>query len=339
MNSFGHIIRGSIFGESHGHGVGITLSGIPPGVAISTDDFLEDLHRRQPKTLAETPRRERDDPLLFSGVLRGKTTGAPLTIFFKNEDVRTEDYEALADTPRPGHADFVAQQKYNGHTDLRGGGHFSGRLTLPLVAAGVLAKKIIAPTKIRAWVVEVGGERVIAHGLTKAFEAKDSVGGIVRCEIQPMPVGCGEPFFNSVESLISHAVFSIPAIKGIAFGCGFEAARMFGSAHNDAIINADGTTATNHSGGINGGLSNGNPLVFEVCVKPPSSTPKTQKTFNTKTQRMEDLSVSGRHDLCIALRVPVVVEAMTAWVLADLLLHQRLYDNETLTFSKSHATR
>ena len=320
MNSFGSILRGSIFGESHGRCVGITLSGVPPGVALSAEDFTEDIKRRQPRGLAGTPRREKDTPLLFSGAFRGKTTGAPLTVLFENQDVRPQDYEAFHHVPRPGHADFVAIRKYKGYADPRGGGHFSGRLTLPLVAVGVLAKKIIAPAEVKARVVEVGGERVIEKGLEKAMQAKDSVGGIVRCEAHGVPVGCGEPFFHSVESLISHLVFSIPAVKGISFGSGFEAARMFGSEHNDAIVYEDGTARTNHSGGVSGGISNGNPLVFEVCVKPTSSTPKTQSAMNLSTRKMEALSVRGRHDLCIALRVPVVVEAVTAWVLADMLL-------------------
>jgi chorismate synthase len=196
---------------------------------------------------------------------------------------------------------------------------------LCLVAAGAIAKKMLNKISINATLVEVGGEKDIEKGIQKAIDAKDSVGGIIECKTTGLPIGLGEPFFNSVESLISHIVFSIPAIKGIEFGSGFAAAKMFGSQHNDSIINEDGTTKTNNAGGIVGGLTNGNELVFRVAVKPTSSTPQMQQSLNTTTNEIEEFSVKGRHDLCIALRVPVVVEAVTAIVLADLMmLEQRI---------------
>ncbi|MBS1689337.1 MAG: chorismate synthase, partial [Bacteroidetes bacterium] len=226
----------------------------------------------------------------------------------------------IRDTPRPGHADFVLHQKFNGFNDYRGGGHSSGRLTVAIVAAGVVAKKILGKTEIEAHLAEACGNTNIEAAIQKAVEEQDSIGGIVACNVKYLPSSLGEPFFDSVESVISHAIFAIPAIKGIEFGSGFNAARMKGSEHNDAIIDAQGNTRTNNAGGINGGISNGNELYFRVAVKPTSSTPKEQQTWSHATQSVQSFSVKGRHDLCIALRVPVVVEAATALALADLLL-------------------
>src|SRR6476469_2067597 len=263
MNTFGTLFRLSIFGESHGTSVGITIDGCPAGLSLTVDDFTTDIERRKGgKQKGTTPRQEEDKPLFFSGVFNDKTTGAPLTIVFENNNTRSGDYQKQRAVPRPGHADFVAHQKYGGFEDFRGGGHFSGRLTLCLVAAGVVAKKILSSINITATILEIGGEADLEKGLQKAIDQKDSVGGIVECKAAGLPVGLGEPFFDSVESLISHAVFSIPAIKGIEFGAGFAAARMFGVEHNDAIIDATGQTLTNHAGGIVGGISNGNELVF-----------------------------------------------------------------------------
>lgn len=320
MNSFGRIFRVNVFGESHGESVGVNIDGCPAGIPLGVEDFLPDLARRKAGAKGTTPRKEEDWPHLKSGVFNGHTTGAPLTILFENNNTRSSDYEKLRAFPRPGHADFVAAKKFGGFEDYRGGGHFSGRLTLNLVAAGVVAKKILGNITVKATLKEVGGEADPEKGLEKAIEAKDSVGGIVECEVQGLPIGLGEPFFDSVESLIAHAVFSIPAVKGIEFGAGFKAARMFGLEHNDAIIDPDGKTATNNAGGVVGGITNGNPLVFRIAVKPTSSTPKEQQTLNIETGKVEAFSVKGRHDLCIALRVPVVLEAVTAFVLADLLL-------------------
>lgn len=326
MNSFGTIFRVSIFGESHGPSVGIVIDGCPAGISLTAADFATDIERRKGGIQkGTTPRKEDDIPVFLSGVFNDTTTGAPLAILFENNNTRSSDYEKLRNFPRPGHADFVAHEKFKGFEDYRGGGHFSGRLTVCLVAAGVIAKKILAASGIycKATIKEIGGETDIDKGLQKAIDAKDSVGGIVECVAGNIPVGLGEPFFNSAESLISHAVFSIPAIKGIEFGAGFAAAKMFGSDHNDPILDSTGKTKTNHAGGILGGITNGNELVFRVVVKPTSSTPKEQQTLNVETGNVESFSVKGRHDLCIALRVPVVLEAVTAMVLADLLLLQK----------------
>ena len=488
MNSFGRIFRISIFGESHGESVGIVIDGCPAGMPLSVDDFLPDLEKRKGGTQkGTTPRQEEDLPIFKSGIFNNKTTGAPITILFENKNVRSADYEKQRDVPRPGHADFVAHKKFAGFEDYRGSGHFSGRLTVALVAAGVVAKKILGlaqtspqtllqrrgasglsdlpghitntpdqwnnvsayakenrrnPTKeeellweqlrdrkiknskfrrqhaiegyiadfvclekklvvevdggyhdaeeqkqidqfrtltlqkngyrllrftnddvlhkmdwvlkeienaiesgtgspsplerelegevlskitITAKILEIGGETDLDKGLQKAIDEKDSIGGVIECRAAGLPIGLGEPFFDSAESLLSHIVFAIPAVRGIEFGTGFAAAKMFGSEHNDAIENMAGKTRTNHAGGIVGGLTNGNELVFRIAIKPTSSTPKEQNTLNWNTGQVENASVKGRHDLCIALRVPVILEAVTAVVLADLMmLEQRI---------------
>jgi chorismate synthase len=326
MNSFGRIFRTTIFGESHGPYVGVSIDGCPAGIALNIEDFTIDLERRKGgNQKATTPRKEDDIPVIISGWFNGFTTGAPLTILFTNTNTRSADYEKIREVPRPGHADFVATKKFKGFEDYRGGGHFSGRLTVCIVAAGVVAKKVLDQLSIHATILEIGGEPGIEKGIEKAIAAKDSVGGIVECRVSGCPVGWGEPFFDSVESVLSHYVFSIPAIKGIEFGAGFGAARMFGSDHNDQMINADGKTGTNHAGGVVGGITNGSELVFRVVVKPTSSTPKEQETWNKASGQVESFSVKGRHDLCIALRVPPVLEAMTALALADLKLIGEAY--------------
>ena len=277
------------------------------------------------------PRQEEDLPIFKSGIFNNRTTGAPVTIIFENKNTRSADYEKQRAFPRPGHADFVARKKFGGFEDYRGSGHFSGRLTVALVAAGVIARKLLSQHVngnsiiVSSDILEIGGEKELDKGLQKAIDQKDSIGGIIECRVTGLPVGLGEPFFDSVESVISHAVFSIPAIRGIEFGTGFPAAGMFGSQHNDAIENMEGKTTTNHAGGVVGGLTNGNELVFRIAVKPTSSTPKEQTTLNWDKETMETVSVKGRHDLCIALRVPVVLEAVTAIVLTDLLqIDQRI---------------
>src|SRR5450432_663195 len=323
MNSFGRLFRMTIFGESHGVGVGLVLDGCPAGLSLKAADFEADIERRKGGLQkGTTPRQESDLPIFKTGIFNDHTTGAPITILFENNNTRPGDYEKLRAIPRPGHADFVAHEKFGGFEDYRGGGHFSGRLTVSLVAAGVIAKKLLQliPTQLHAEILEIGGLADLDAGLQKAIDAKDSIGGIVECRVQNLPGSLGEPFFDSVESLISHAVFSIPAVRAIEFGTGFAATRMFGSEHNDAIADKTGRTVTNHAGGVVGGISNGNELVFRVAIKPTSSTPKEQETFNRETNTMEKFSVKGRHDLCIALRVPVILEAVTALVLADLMM-------------------
>lgn len=332
MNSFGRLFRLHIFGESHGPCVGITVDGCPAGLPLTAEDFVTDIERRKGGIQkGTTPRKEDDIPIFQSGWFNGYTTGAPLTIIFENKNTRSEDYTRQRDVPRPGHADWVAGEKFGGFEDYRGGGHFSGRLTVCLVGAGVVAKKLLqhyaaaegTSLQLQASILEIGGEKDTEAGLQKAIQAKDSIGGIVECRVQGLPVGLGEHFFDSVESVIAHAVFAIPAIKGIEFGAGFAAARMLGSEHNDALLDKNGNTQTNHAGGILGGLTTGGELVFRVVVKPTSSTPKEQLTWNRDTDSVVPFSVKGRHDLCIALRVPVVLEAVTALVIADLMMIDR----------------
>lgn len=324
MNHFGKLFTVNIFGESHGESVGVVIDGCPAGMPLAVEDFIKDTERRKGGTQkGTTPRQEEDLPLFKSGVFNGKTTGAPLTLLFENKNTRSGDYEKQRSVPRPGHADFVANRKFGGHEDYRGGGHFSGRLTLCLVAAGVVAKKILKGIVVDATITSIAGEPDLEKGLQKAIDQKDSVGGIVECRVKGLPLGLGEPFFDSVESLLAHAVFAIPAVRGIEFGTGFKAADMFGVDHNDAIEDQEGKTLTNHAGGIVGGITNGNELVFRIAIKPTSSTPKEQYTLNWETGEKESFSVKGRHDLCIALRVPPVLEAITAFVLADLMLREQ----------------
>ncbi len=320
MNSFGRIFRVHIFGESHGESVGIVIDGCPAGLSLSADDLLPDLERRKGgQQKGTTPRKEDDFPFFKSGVFNGKTTGAPITIIFENNNTRSGDYDKQRSIPRPGHADWVAHQKFGGHEDYRGGGHFSARLTTGLVAAGAIAKKLMATVSVHAEVTAIAGEADLEKGLQKAIDAKDSVGGIVECRVNGLPVGLGEPFFDSVESQLAHIAFAIPAVKGVEFGSGFAAANMFGSQHNDAIEDMEGKTRTNHAGGVVGGITNGNELVFRIAVKPTASTPKEQNSLNWDTGKTEDFSVKGRHDLCVALRAPVILEAATAITLLDFL--------------------
>ncbi|MBN8880306.1 MAG: chorismate synthase [Sphingobacteriales bacterium] len=321
MNSFGRIFRVHIFGESHGESVGIVIDGCPAGLPLSAEDMLPDLERRKGgKQKGTTPRQEADYPFIKSGVFNGKTTGAPIMIFFENNNTRSADYEKQRSIPRPGHADMVAHQKYGGNEDYRGGGHFSARLTTGLVAAGAIAKKLMPGVTIESAVTEIGGETDLEKGLQKAIDAKDSVGGLVECRVNGLPVGLGEPFFDSVESQIAHIAFAIPAVKGVEFGSGFAAAKMFGSQHNDSIENMEGKTSTNHAGGIVGGISNGNELVFRIAIKPTASTPKEQSSLNWENGQVEKFSIKGRHDLCVALRAPVILEAAAAIALVDLYL-------------------
>jgi chorismate synthase len=326
MNTFGRLFRVHIFGESHGESVGVSIDGCPAGLSLPLEDFLPDLERRKGgMQKGTTPRKEDDLPIFKSGLFNEMSTGSPITILFENNNTRSGDYEKQRAVPRPGHADFVAHEKFGGFEDYRGGGPFSARLTVGLVAAGVIAKKLMAGVGISSTILEIGGESDQDKGLQKAIDAKDSIGGIVECRVSGLPVGLGEPFWDSVESLIAHAVFAIPAVRGVEFGTGFAAARMFGSQHNDAIEDMQGHTRTNHAGGVVGGITNGNELVFRIAIKPTSSTPKEQQTLNWETGQQETFSVKGRHDLCVALRAPVILEAVTAIVLADLwLLEQRV---------------
>jgi chorismate synthase len=306
--------------------VGITIDGCPAGLSLTADDLSADLERRKGgKHKGTTPRQEEDFPIFKSGLFKGKTTGFPITILFENKNIRSEDYDKQRSIPRPGHADWVAHQKFGGNEDYRGGGHFSARLTAGIVAAAGIAKKLMKDISIHAEVIEIGGEKDLEKGLQKAIDAKDSVGGVIECRVNGLPVGLGEPYFDSVESALAHIVFAIPAVRGVEFGTGFAAAKMFGSQHNDAILQMDGKTKTNHAGGVVGGITNGNELVFRLAIKPTSSTPKEQESLNWDTEQLEKFSIKGRHDLCVALRAPVIVEAVTALVLVDfMMMEQRI---------------
>ena len=324
MNSWGDRFRLSIWGESHGQQVGVSIDGVPAGIALSEEDFTADLERRRAGAAGTTPRKESDTPHIVSGIYNGFTTGSPLTIEFLNENTRSGDYRNLTIHPRPSHADWVALQKWGGYNDPRGGGHFSGRITLGMVAAGVVAKKILGgEVRFSTDIIEIGGSRDKEQWdaiISSAQQSQDSVGGVVECRVQGVKAGLGEPFFDSVESLAAHLLFSVPAVKGVEFGAGFEAARMRGSEHNDPIISADGTTATNHAGGIVGGITNGNEIVARIAVKPTASIAQPQQTFNLESGKVEELVIKGRHDVCITLRAAVVAEAALAIALADLKL-------------------
>ncbi len=323
MNSFGVIFRVSLFGESHGPAIGVIIDGTPPGIKVEPDDFLPDLRRRQSGSKGTTKRKEPDLPEIISGIYNGFTTGAPITILTRNSDKISSDYDDFKRIPRPGHADYVSGVKYRGFSDMRGSGHFSGRITWGLVAAGVIAKKVMSESTVSARLISAGGSGDIEKAVNDAIEKNDSIGGIIECRVNKPLDGLGEPFFYSFESAISHIVFSIPAIKGIEFGAGFAAASMKGSEHNDSFTGSDGSTETNNAGGINGGITNGNEIVFRVAVKPTSSTGVDQKTFDFSKEEMTILKVKGRHDTCIALRMPVIVEAATAIVMTDLALIDR----------------
>lgn len=323
MNSFGQIFRVSLFGESHGPVIGVIIDGCPPGIPVSQDDFMSDLKRRQSGSRGTTKRQEPDLPEILSGVLNGFTTGAPLTLITRNSDKISSDYDEFRKIPRPGHADFVSLIKHNGFSDMRGSGHFSGRITWGLVAAGVIAKRIAGSAEIKAKLISAGGSENIEKAIDEAIALNDTIGGIIECRIKKPPHAIGEPFFYSFESALSHIIFSIPAIKGIEFGAGFAAAAMHGSEHNDPFVDDRGKTVTNNAGGVNGGITNGNEIVFRVVVKPTSSTGVNQTTFSFEEKKMTILRVKGRHDTCIALRMPVIVEAAAAIAIADLILIDR----------------
>ena len=336
MNTFGRRFKVSIFGESHGDMIGVVMDGVPAGLELSAQDMEADIARRKSGMTGTTPRKEGDKPVILSGVFEGHSTGAPVAVVFANENVRSSDYSLFAAMPRPGHADLTAAFKWDDCQDPRGGGHFSGRLTLPIVAAGTVAKKILSDATIldetpvvgiEARIVQLGG--IPAHGtgicaqwqeaIDAAIKEGDSLGAVVECVVPSIDPGYGEPFWDSVESVISHALFSIPGVRGVEFGDGFAAAAMKGSEHNDPI-GAEGRPLKNGAGGVNGGITNGGSLVFRVAFKPTSSIRKAQQTFNFSTGEMDSLEIPGRHDVCFALRTPVIVEAMTAIALADLVM-------------------
>jgi chorismate synthase len=320
MNSFGRLFRVEIFGESHGPAVGAIVDGCPPGIPLGVADLEADLARRRSGKSGTTDRREADEPELLSGVHGGRSTGSPILVAFRNADTRSEDYDAFVRVPRPGHADFSSRVKYRGFADPRGSGHFSGRVTAGLVAAGAIAKKVVGFASFETCLLEAGGRQDIESAAAEAKLAGDSIGGLVEIRVRGLPPGLGEPFFDAAEAVIAHALFAVPAVRGVEFGDGFAAARMRGSEHNDPFVNRSGKTSKNGSGGINGGITNGNELVVRVAVKPASTISAPQRTLDFGTGEETTLAPGGRHDACIALRSAVVLEAAVAISLADLYL-------------------
>ncbi|MBQ9468248.1 MAG: chorismate synthase [Clostridia bacterium] len=349
-NVFGDALTVTLFGESHGQAIGAVLDGLAPGIPVDEEIIAHKLFLRRPYGALGTARREKDGFSILSGVYNGFTTGTPLTIVIPNGDTRSKDYEALHGIARPGHCDYAAHEKYHGFEDDRGGGHFSGRLTAALVAAGAIAGSALS---LRG--VMIGTHILSLHGvvdrgfadyaedigmldkllfpvldeekaekmkeeIAKAAEARDSVGGILETALTGLPAGLGEPFFDSVESKLAHALFSIPGIKGVEFGCGFGFSSLYGSEANDAFEMKNGRviTATNRNGGINGGLTNGMPLIFRCAVKPTPSIGKEQKTVDFIKGENTVVAVAGRHDPAIVHRARAVVDALTALVLYDL---------------------
>lgn len=325
-NSFGNILRVTIFGASHADRVGVVLEGVPSGIRFSVDDFMPDLERRRPKSLGDTPRHEEDVPYIEGLDAEGVTTSDRLIISFVNKNTRSSDYDHLRRQPRPSHADLTQRLKYGEEYNLAGGGIASGRMTVALVAAGVVAKRVLGDAQFDTRLCRVGGstnpeefDEIIAQARANG----DSVGGVVECRVAGVEATLGEPFFDSVESVISHLLFSIPGVKGVEFGDGFESAMRYGSERNDVIVDARGTTRTNNEGGINGGISNGNDIVVRAAIKPTPSIALRQQSYNFESGRVEELMIGGRHDACIARRAAVVVEAMVALALAELKLQNR----------------
>lgn len=299
------------------------VEGVPAGVALPIESFMADIDRRRPVRSGETPRRETDVPTIEGLDDSGCTMGGVLRISFINSNIRSRDYDHLRRQPRPSHADLVQMRKYGKECDIAGGGMASGRMTVALVAAGVVAKALLPHVEFQTRLIEVGGERDEAKFddiISRAAADGDSVGGVVECRIKGVREPLGEPFFDSVESVMSHLLFSIPAVKGVEFGDGFEGARKRGSERNDMIISESGETYSNNEGGINGGIANGNDIVVRVAIKPTPSIAREQMTYNFDDGEVAPLVIGGRHDACIARRAAVVVEAMAAVALADLKL-------------------
>lgn len=316
MKHFGDKFSIELFGATHSSSVGVIIKGVPTHLSISKEDMMPDILRRKSGAAGTTPRIETDIPLIEDRRVEDGT----LRISFENSNIRPEDYDIFKRVPRPGHADFTSSIKYGDAVP----GWFSGRMTLPLVAAGAVAKKMVSPVDISAGILRIGGipyddVDAVSSAISEASISGDSLGGVIECVCTGVPAGIGEPFFDSLESMLSHAVFAIPGIRGIEFGDGFACAAMRGSEHNDPIVDGNGRTLRNGAGGINGGISNGNQIVFRVAVKPTSSIGKKQMTWDFSAGRIVPLEITGRHDVCFALRVPPVVEAVTAIVLANYL--------------------
>lgn len=327
MNTYGTLFRVSIYGESHGKAIGVLIDGIPAGIKLNLNHIKEDLDKRRPGGKGTTTRIEGDDFSILSGYFNGYTTGTPLHVMIENQNTRSEDYENLKKHPRPGHADFVGEVKYKGFQDYRGGGHFSGRLTAAIVVAGAIAKQMI-PFQISSKIVQLGNETdhtKFDQLIDKLQQEKDSIGGIIEIKATNMMVGLGEPFFYKLDAEIAKMMFSIPAVKGVEIGDGFHGVHLKGSEFNDAMIDASGKTKTNHSGGVSGGISNGNDLVINVMMKPASSIGKVQQTFDFIQNDVKELEVRGRHDSVIIKRAGIVLESALAISLADFYLISKAY--------------
>lgn len=358
-NVFGNVLKLSIFGESHSDAIGIVIDGLPAGLSVDMDAVQVEMERRAPgRNAFSTPRKEGDVPHIVSGLFGGKTTGTPLCAIIQNTNTRSKDY--TPELLRPSHADFTALCRYNGFSDYRGGGHFSGRLTAPLVFAGAILKPYLKAQgieifshilslknhrddafdavnpdidtyrKLKRETLPVLNQNIapqMAETIEEARMAQDSVGGVIETLITGLPTGLGSPFFESVESRLASMLFSVPAVKGVEFGAGFDITKLYGSEANDAFC-LDGDTIktkTNHNGGINGGITNGMPLSFSVAMKPTPSISKPQKTVNVETNTEETIEIHGRHDPCIVPRGVCVIEAAAAIVVADLLLEAKTY--------------
>ncbi len=352
-STFGQCLKLSIFGQSHGEAIGVTLDGFPAGMTIDMEALLAEMARRAPgQSLLTTARREADAPEFLSGVLNGRTTGQPICAVIRNTNQRSRDYGEGVDLVRPGHADYTGHVRYFGFEDWRGGGSFSGRLTAPIVLAGALCSQWLAQqgVEIACHIQRLGSVAdasfmdtdvktdrkslkkmhlpTLIPGLDAQMEQEamaarsdcDSIGGVLECMVTGLPAGLGAPFFDSVESVISHLMFSVPAVKGVEFGEGFGFASLRGSQANDAFRMQDGrvVTATNHSGGVNGGITNGMPVIFRCVIRPTPSIAKTQETVSLRTGENAELAITGRHDPCILPRAVPVVEAMTAIAVMDL---------------------
>jgi len=357
-STWGNKLKISIFGESHGAGIGAVLDGLPPGIEIDLERIQHELNRRAAKgNPLATPRKEGDKIEILSGVFNGKTTGAPLTGLIRNENTRSGDYSKTRDLMRPGHADFTSNIKYKGFQDYRGGGHFSGRLTAPLVFAGAVAKEVLRVIRpeiiIGSRIVSIGGirDQTVPHWkdymsfrngfknpgfplvtpdlevsmkdeIIAAMNEQDSVGGVIEGFVIGLEPGIGNPFFESIESRLASLLFSIPGVKGVTFGAGFDLAEKRGSQTNDPMVIKNGKveTLSNNNGGINGGISNGMPVVFQIVMKPTPSIEKKQQTINLAEMKNASLEIEGRHDPCIVIRAFPVVEAVTAICLTDFLI-------------------
>lgn len=354
--TFGEKIKFTIFGESHGLAIGCVIDGLPPGTELNLEAVKAEMQRRAPgKSRLATARQEKDAFVIQSGFFEGRATGTPMCVLIPNSDQHSGDYSKLQNVMRPGHADYSGKVKYHGFNDYRGGGHFSGRLTAPLVFMGAVAKQILAKrgVSIGAHIAAVAGVKdkpfnplgesaelftelvqkafpVLDDAAGEAMQQKiltakaecDSVGGVIECMAINMPAGVGSPFFDSLESRLAHALFSVPAVKGIEFGKGFALTEMHGSEANDQMRYEDGKvkTYTNNNGGITGGITNGMPVLLRVAIKPTPSIAKVQKTVDLSTKTDTELAITGRHDPCIVQRAVPVIEGVTAWMLLDMLL-------------------